>query len=229
MVDDALISAGAGVVGALVGGGAAIIAAAFTARQTEEAAVAKEDRDRVRRAEDAVMSARTEAAQAIIDDLSEMRDVWLKDPSPKADPTDHDGRLWQLHEQVRVRAVILPAPLREDVAVLNRSLRFADELGGDALRQGGFIFFNSQGVARVAFEAAQERLSRFCAGDKEVPWPPDALRLRAAYDEFIAARSLEYEQEGHEYENERSAFDATHPGLPEKVHNAKQLRGSSED
>ena len=229
MVDDAIVSAAAGVLGALVGGGAAILAARFTVRQTETAAIAKETRDRKRQTEDAITKGRIEAATSIIGDLQEMRDVWSGDRTSVSSEGERVGRLWDLHEQVRVQTLILPADLRKDLAVLNRCLRFADEIGGSDFRPSGFIFLGTTRVAQVAFEAAQEQLSRFIAGDAAVPWPPDALRLRAAHDDLMGERSVEYAQEAHEYESERKEFDEAHPPLADHVHNAKQLRGSSED
>lgn len=227
MGSEELISAGAGLVGALVGGGAAILAAALTAGRTEKAAVQEDERDRRGKQESAVRQTQVAAATAIIDDLQTMRDLWSND----SDTARHDRqeRLWQLHENARVRALILPAKLRQDLQVLLRSLRFADELGGDAFRAGGFIFLGTYGVARVAFEAGQEQLSRLIAADAEVPWPPDALRLRAAHDDLMQGRKIEYAQEGYEYEAERREFDQRHPRLAGHVHNAKQLRGSQQD
>lgn len=229
MVDDAIVSAGAGLLGALVGGGAAICAAMVAARRTERAALSKEQRDLQRQQLEAIRIAQAEAATAIIDDLQAMRSLWLEPAGALERRAERTKQLWDLHERIRVRALILPARVREDLAVLVRSMRFADELGGDAFRPDGFIFLSTSGVANVAFEAGQEQLSRFIAGDQELPWPPDGLRLRAAHDDLMSERTIEYAQEGHEYEEERRAFDLAHPTLTGKVHNAKQLRRSPED
>jgi hypothetical protein len=56
--DTAIITAAAGVLGAFVGGGAAIWAASVAADKAENAAVAKEERDRQRQSDDAVAAAR---------------------------------------------------------------------------------------------------------------------------------------------------------------------------
>jgi hypothetical protein len=45
----------------------------------------------------------------------------------------------------------------------------------------------------------------------------------------MGERAAEYAQEGHEYESERKEFDEAHPRLAGHIHEAKQLRGSSED
>jgi len=137
--------------------------------------------------------------------------------------------LWDLHEKIRARALLLPNDLRNDIAILNGCLRFADELGGDRFRAGGFIFLGTTSVARLALETAEERLSRYIAGDVDVPWSPDALRLRAAYEDLMTARQDEYVGEVLEYESERRDFDAAHPSLPAQIVAARQSRGEFED
>ncbi len=109
VVDDAIVSAGAGLAGAVVGGGAAIWAAALTTKRAERAALAKEQRDdQAKRAEE-LRKAQTQAATAIIDDLQEMCGLWLDGSGSQGDRANRSVRLWDLHESVRVRALILPA------------------------------------------------------------------------------------------------------------------------
>jgi hypothetical protein len=118
VVDDAIVSAAAGVLGALVGGGAAILAARFTVRQTEKAAIAKETRDRKRQTEDSITKGRIEAATSIIGDLQEMRDVWSGDRTSVSSEGERAERLWHLHEQVRVQALILPVDAMKERGLL---------------------------------------------------------------------------------------------------------------
>ena len=212
-----------------MGGGAAIWAAHVAAGASERSAVAKEMRDQKRQRDDEVARARREAAAAVLDHLEAMRDVWSDAQRSPVDNARDAGRLWDLHEKARVRALLLPSDLREEVAVLNRCLRLADELGGDKSRGEGFIFLNTRQVAKLAYETAEERLGRYIAGDVVVPWPPDGLRLRAAHDDLMSHREDEYAMEAHEYESERSEFDAAHPNLASQVEKAKRLRGSSEE
>ena len=97
------------------------------------------------------------------------------------------------------------------------------------MQHDGFIFLGPVGVAQVAYETIEERLSRYMAGDVAVPWSPDALRLRAAHDDLMSARQEEYALEALEYEGERRAFDAEHPSVAEQVEEAKRRRGSTDD
>lgn len=227
--DSAIISAAAGVVGAMVGGGAAIWAAHVAAEASERATVAKESRDETRSAAEAISAARRVAAGDVICDLQSMRDAWTGGRTSSIDDTHRVGHLWDLHEKVRVRALLLPNDLQEEIAVLNWCLRFADEIGGDGFRPEGFIFLGKWGVAQLAYETAEERLRRYIAGDVALPWPPDALRLKAAHADHVRARQDEYAAEAHEYASEREAFDESHPFLSASVERSKQLRGSSED
>lgn len=55
-------------------------------------------------------------------------------------------------------------------------------------------------------------------------WSPDALRLRAAYDDLMTARQDECVVEAIEYESERSEFDGAHPSLPANTDAARQSR-----
>jgi hypothetical protein len=83
--DTAIITAAAGVLGAFVGGGAAIWAASVAADKAENAAVAKEERDRQRQSDDAVAAARRDAAAAAIEDLATMRDLWIAERGSPVD------------------------------------------------------------------------------------------------------------------------------------------------
>lgn len=210
-----LISAGAGLVGAVLGGGVTLAATWLTAQKAEKSTIAREAREQVRLAEDSIRTSQDAAAQSALNGLDSMREVWATPPTgtgsnPRMEP------LWDLHEKVRVASLVLPKKHRESVAISARAIRFAGEIGRTN-DDSGLIFMSPQGVAKVVYEAIFEELSRFIAGDQEQPWPEDVLRVKAAYDDLMERRSEDYAGEQNEYASERADFDQRHPGLGDEI------------
>ncbi|MCW2744885.1 MAG: hypothetical protein JWM48_1435 [Mycobacterium sp.] len=211
-----MVSAGAGLVGALIGTSSSLAAQRGQRRATREDEVARETRAEERRLADALEQRRREAAEHCDELLARLAQA---SQVPETDPAGvmrFEGSVaLALQAQISSASVLLPDDLRERVDEASRLLMNADAIGTG--RHSQYSRFHYRSVWSISKNTFEDVHAAIAAWLQRLPLPDRTAALLedlAAFTDYTDYLSELYaQQDDGSLSKAREDFFRTHPDL----------------